>query len=302
MSQSTPQLDDTWDCHLHIFDPEQFPYKPGRTYTPTAATLESLLSTSPAKNFLVVQASVEDGPTAVLSHLRRARREHPDRTFRAEADLDPDGEYDDQTLRDMQDAGVRALRLHGEIGVSVADRTDHIRSLFEKFAKIARRAGGWYISAMCPLDVWVQLGPWLTTCPELDGISVIIEHNGRPDPTRDLAQYPEFERFLQLVENNPGKLFVKLCGINRLDIITPSPDGRMEKLPACVVAIAERVPDSIIWGSDWPHVRYEAGNASGKPVPGKTVDLRHELDLLRSAVSRETWTKMMVATPKRLFE
>ncbi|OJJ58396.1 hypothetical protein ASPSYDRAFT_46414 [Aspergillus sydowii CBS 593.65] len=58
-----------WDTHVHVLNPVQFPFKSSRTYTPELASLDQLISSSPATNFLVVQASVEDGPDAILHHL-----------------------------------------------------------------------------------------------------------------------------------------------------------------------------------------------------------------------------------------
>ena len=153
-----------WDTHVHVLNPVQFPFKSSRTYTPEVASLDQLISSSPATNFLLVQASVEDGPDAILHHLDLARRTYPDREFRAEIEVgDDDDDFDgddDQKLKDLHSRGVRALRLHGVVGIStsttVDDPTSYIQSRFKRLAKIAARTG-WYISAMCPLTTWLAL-------------------------------------------------------------------------------------------------------------------------------------------------
>src|SRR4051794_18228059 len=46
-SQTKPRFDippGACDCHVHIFDPEHFPYSPGRSYTPGTASVDDLLA------------------------------------------------------------------------------------------------------------------------------------------------------------------------------------------------------------------------------------------------------------------
>ncbi|KAJ5198175.1 uncharacterized protein N7498_007292 [Penicillium cinerascens] len=295
-------LSGSWDCHLHIFDPDTFPWKPNRTYTPAAAPLDALFKGSSASNYLIVQASVEGCWAGIIHHLQQARRQTSGRgLFRAEIEVDADEDLDEKTLQQLHEVGVRALRLHGEVGVpSGENRIQSAQTSFKRLGRIAKKTG-WFIAGTCPLGSWLELGPWLVTAEELDGVRIIIEHSGRLDPGRDVDDYPEFERFLQLLEDHPGKLFVKLCGINRLDSQERA-DGRMPALPATVVAIAQRVPDSVVWGSDWPHCRFNEGYPREQSVSGKKVDLLHELNLLQAALSPTLWKKLMCDNPKRMFE
>lgn len=296
-----------WDTHVHVLNPVQFPFKSSRTYTPEVASLDQLISSSPATNFLLVQASVEDGPDAILHHLDLARRTYPDREFRAEIEVgDDDDDFDgddDQKLKDLHSRGVRALRLHGVVGIStsttVDDPTSYIQSRFKRLAKIAARTG-WYISAMCPLTTWLALGDWLLSDPAMQGCKIVIEHNACFDAERSLDSYPEFDVLLDLLERGKGRLYVKLCGINRLH----KGDRLMAAIPPGVIAIACRVPDSVVWGSDWPHVQYELGDLCDRytPVAGRRVDLGCELGMLNEALPVDIRGKLMVDNPRMLFK
>ena len=68
LSMNTSQCDDEppvplrkWDTHVHLSDT--------RTYTPKPATPADLLTSSPGKSFLLVQASVENGTEALQAHI-----------------------------------------------------------------------------------------------------------------------------------------------------------------------------------------------------------------------------------------
>lgn len=290
-----------WDTHLHVLDPARFPFKSSRAYTPEAATLEQLLQSSPAKNFLFVQASVEDGVEAILHHLDRAHREYPDKVFRAEIEVGPNDNLDDSTLQELSARGVRAMRLHGVVGIVSDDTTALVKSQFERLANIAQKTG-WCISAMCPLQTWIELGPWLLSDTMMKHVRIIIEHNACLDPKRKLEEYPEFQNLVELLNQGQGRAYIKLCGINRLDEVE-RPDGKMSAIPPMVISIVERFPNSILWGSDWPHVKYRLGHSHGEgvPIPGKKVDINHELTMIKNAIPDECWRKMLVENPRRLF-
>lgn len=72
----------SWDCHVHVLDPDRFAYRSDRTYTPVPAKLESLITSSAFDCILIVQASVEDRPVPLLQHLREGRTAFPERTLR----------------------------------------------------------------------------------------------------------------------------------------------------------------------------------------------------------------------------
>jgi predicted TIM-barrel fold metal-dependent hydrolase len=286
----------TWDTHLHVLDPETFPYKADRTYTPAAAGLEDLMTSTLADCFLIVQASVENGMEATLQHLQKASKRYPDKVFRAEIEIPKGATFMDEEFKHMSDLGVRAVRLHGEIGMS-GDILDGVKGEFRRLASYTR-AAGWYISAMCPLNIWNDIGEWLVTSPEMQDVRIIVEHNGRIDPARDVANYPELDTLLDLLSRHQSKFAVKICGINRLESSSDTP-GRIAKIPAAVLAITQGVPDLVVWGSDWPHTDYKIHGTQF--APNKVVDLSNEVRLLTEALTPELCSKLFRDNAARLF-
>lgn len=289
-----------WDTHFHIMDTEKFPYGAHRTYTPAPATMEMLMQETPAQNFLLVQASVEDGEAGVLHHLERAKAEHPDKIFRAEIEVPRDRDFSTEDIKNMNGLGVRFVRLHGEIGNTGStsqEREEYIRSEALRLARVCKKAG-WGISSMSPLQAWIELIPWLMSTREFDGITFIVEHSARADPTRDVNDYPELDDLLKLAGQHKDRIYIKVCGINRREL--PSdPPGMMKALPQTDIKIANTLPDNVIWGSDWPHT-----NSSGpkeEMSPNKKVDLGNELYLLQQALKPDILEKLLVTNASRLL-
>merc|ERR1712000_291834 len=141
---------------------------------------------------------------------------------------------------------------------------------------------------MCPLNIWNDVGEWLVTSPEMQDITIIVEHNGRIDPTRDIASYPELDTLLDLLSRHQSKFAVKICGINRLESSSDTP-GRISRIPSAVLAIIQTVPDLVIWGSDWPHTDYKIHGTQF--AANKVVDLSNEVKLLTEALTPELCSK-----------
>ncbi|KAF2099078.1 hypothetical protein NA57DRAFT_76312 [Rhizodiscina lignyota] len=295
---SRPLPSGIWDCHFHIMDPDTFPYGAHRSYTPAGATMEMLRESTPAQNFLLVQASVEDGEAGILHHLERAKTEWPNSIWRAEIEVPKDRDFSKEDLEKMHELGVRVVRLHGEIGNTGSDPNQYIKEEFVRLAKVCRETG-WIISSMSPLTAWIEVIPWLVTDPQFMGIRFIIEHSARADPKRDVHDYPELDKFLQLALANKDRIYVKVCGINRREL--PSdPPGKMKALPQADIKIATTLPDNVIWGSDWPHT-----NSHGQPreewTPNKAVDLHNELNLLQQALPEDLLDRLLVGNAAKLF-
>ena len=236
----------TWDTHLHLLEPETFPYKSNRLYTPVGAGLSELMSSTVADRFLVVQASVEDGTGGILSHLQQAREQYPDKVFRAEIEIPPEQTYTDDELKHLNEIGVRAIRLHGVLGWDPQDVTQGIKHEFSRLATYAKRSG-WFLSSMCSLKTWNELSEWLATCPEVQAVKIIIEHSARIDPSRNGADYPELDSLLKFLAQYPNKFFVKICGLNRLESGSDIA-GKSSRVPSPIIAMIRALPNQVMWG------------------------------------------------------
>jgi predicted TIM-barrel fold metal-dependent hydrolase len=117
------------------------------------------------------------------------------------------------------------------------------------------------------------------------GLAVVVDHFGRPDPRLGIDD-PGF-RYL-LGSGPSGWIWVKLSGAYR-----NGGNGIGEHTAAAAAALLRAAlgPDRLIWGSDWPHTRFEA-------VASPTA-ARQCLDLwLPDPGDRQT---VLVETPARLF-
>ncbi|WKT51797.1 hypothetical protein QSH57_002311 [Fusarium oxysporum f. sp. vasinfectum] len=83
------------------------------------------------------------------------------------------------------------------------------------------------------------------------------------------------------------------------DIISSHPDLKDIPIIADHNAIANVAPDSILWGSDWPHCNAAVRGLT--PTPPLEVDTDQELRHLRDWLTEEQWERMLVSNPERIF-
>lgn len=280
----------SWDCHLHVFDPARFPLRPDRAYTPCPATIDDLIANTKCDGLLLVQASPEDGHDGLLAQLREATARYPSKHFRASIITeDVTGHHIREQSRESIDAmymmGVRSIRLQGSFG-SFGSQIDHLKTYLISLARSYPVQGrNWVISMQMPLSVWAKLA-------DVDfGTAVIVAEHGACATPRDLNS-PEFEAFLELLRT--GRFYVKISALYRR-----APDN-FRDMREIVRACANTAPDRILWGSDWPHV--DASRGGLEPTPNNP-DARwdEELETVRSWLSEEQYSRMLVTNPSRLF-
>ncbi|KAI9170712.1 4-sulfomuconolactone hydrolase [Paramyrothecium foliicola] len=283
-----------WDCHVHCFNPELHPFKDTRTYTPQAAPLSSLYEKAQTGNIMIVQATIEDGPSGLLNNLVQAGNRYPDKHFRGTILADPEPGRELSRLQNCQfdrfhNAGVRSIRIHGSYG----GNGNNLTWVLNEFRRAARlypvTKYGWSISAQLPLNMWAKLGDVLLHDDELAGIHIIADHNGSATP-QNLGE-PELETFVGLMI--AGKLSVKIGALHRR-----SP-GNVAMMEPVIKMFADKAPRAIVWGSDWPHVDTTAQGPI--PAPPLAVDSDGELQLLREWLSDSQWNKLMVENPSNLY-
>lgn len=96
------------------------------------------------------------------------------------------------------------------------------------------------------------------------------------------------------------RVLVKISGLYRSssEVMTNHDD-----LSDVVSELARRIPDRLIWASDWPHTGDGSNRAGGKNIANteafRSVDDAGILRNLRTWLgSDEAWQKMMVENPK----
>jgi predicted TIM-barrel fold metal-dependent hydrolase len=280
--------DKAWNVHVHCFDPEQFPYREARSYTPPSATLESLVDACLTKQVVLVQASVEDGHTSLLAHLKLCGTRYPLLRMRGiilatseVMDLNEAG------FEELHGLGVRGIRLHGLYGGSGNDARWVQQQLCKLANLYAVRKLKWSISAQLPLTTWISLKNFILETPTLQTAIIVAEHNGCVTPA-DIG--PDFDIFLELLKAN---VYVKIGALHRRS-------GDIACMEALVKRMADSAPDALVWGSDWPHVNTnQKGLSPNRNLEG--VDTAKELAHLRSWLSEHQWQKMLVTNPEHLY-
>lgn len=285
-------MSEAWDTHLHLFDPERFPFKAHRRYTPSSASVPSLLATTQASNFLIMQATVEDGCDGILSQIQELKHRRPRSKCFAAIIYDLEEDWTHQQLLSLHASGVRGLRYHITFaGQQIEDAYKNVHRLLRgRLASIARTYG-WVLSLSLPLAVWAKLASTITQS-NLNGLTIIAEHMGNLRLPFSEEDAHHFESFLDLLRKRT--IFVKLGALHRR-----LQGGAEDELRAAVRAIADAGPKQLLWGSDWPHVDANADPA--KPASPLPVDERAELEMLRQCLTDAVFEDMLVSTPNRLF-
>ncbi|CAI7627363.1 unnamed protein product [Penicillium manginii] len=259
------------------------------SYTPAPAPLESLVKDSIAKNIVLVQASVEDGHSALVNHLGRIRSEYPDLLARGIISLDEElNMLPKEELDTLHDLGIRYCRIHGSVGGSSTD-TASLQSQIKRFAcSYAARTLGWGISAQLPFATWLSLRSFLCENPEVLSIPIIIDHVGCSSPG-DIED-PGFDDFITLLQRDG--VHIKISSLYRRD-------KSILNMQPIIRRLAANVPSALLWGSDWPHV--DSSYQGEFPPPVSEVDARKELLAVIGWLSAEQISAMLVDNAKRVF-
>jgi len=232
-----------WDAHAHVIgDPREYPFAPGRSYTPPSAPLDDYLAMLDrhdiARGVLVQPSVYGHDHRCLLDALERAGGR-----LRGIAVPWPDATTRD--LEAMHERGVRGVRcnLINPGGLSpVVVATWHS----------VLRAMGWHVELHVPVD---RTAHWIGVIESFD-IPVVVDHMGRPSPGAVDPASPELSPLIRLVRE--GRCFVKLSAPYRLSRRRAPRDGREARPWSDVTPLARALLDAnasaCLWGTDWPHV------------------------------------------------
>ena len=265
------------DTHAHVIDPVRFPYAADAAYRPHGqeigplerylAVLDShgvshAIVVQPTSGYLFDNRCVLDAVARSAGRLRAVIRVPPARARAHESLLDAPGVV-----------GVR-LDLVGD-GVDVVDAADM------PWLQAAMRERGLQLQIQCEGD---QLTRALAVVAAA-GSPVVVDHCGRPVPSRGLAQ----AGFAALLALGRDGHVVKLTGPFRFSE-QEAPFGDCD--PFVAALLDAFTPDRCLWGSDWPYLR----------IAGR-LDYGPELDLLaRWVPDAGDRRRILVETPARLFD
>lgn len=229
------------DCHAHVFSREGAPILGSRYRPEYAATPEMWRSLWPQAN---VGRGVLVQPSFFGTHneeMLAALARDPER-LRGVAVVDP--WWNDMALARLATGGVRAIRLN------LVGFTDYSRYGAEEWLQLYRRLG----SHGLHLEIFVDRGrlPDIAKCIESVEVTTIFDHFGNPGEKPEAID-ATFAAVARLARTRP--VGCKFSGLYRMGAVEP----RVMVLRWCEAAGHER----LLWGSDWPWTRHEAGREYG---------------------------------------
>lgn len=276
------------DCHMHVLGPfGRYPLAAERAYTVAEAPLalhERMKRDVGLERTVLVQASghgFDNGAMlAALSGLGARGR--------GVAVIPAD--FPKKDLEAMHLAGVRGVRLNL---VTLASR--HPGDRGEIIAAYERMLAplGWHLQIFAGAATLAGLEPIIARC----GVNVVLDHMGLPDAAAGTGD-AGFQAVLRLAASK--HVWVKLAGADR---ITRS-SGRLREAIPFMRALAERAPERLVWGSDWPHIGFHSGKGvkDGEVLPYRTLDAGELLDILIEAIPEpELRYAILAANPARLY-
>ena len=264
------------DAHCHVFGPgAAFPYAAQRKYTPCDASKEQLFALRDHLGFtrnVIVQASCHGTDNrALLDALDAANGR-----ARGVAAVRPD--IDDQALQALARRGVKALRFNFVKRLVAPPPRAPLAALAHRLARYGLHIVIYFEAADLP-----ELSDFIRRLP----VTVVVDHMGRPDLTRD-PEGPEFAAFQRLLDDNPH-VWTKVTCAERLSVCGPP---HYEDFTPFARRLVRAYPERVLWGTDWPHPNMH----SHMPDDAWLVDL-----IPRIATDARARRLLLVDNPLRLY-
>ncbi|MFK4135870.1 amidohydrolase family protein [Pseudomonas luteola] len=260
------------DTHAHIFS-RDLPLTENRRYSPDYdALVESYLAhlehCGLSHGVLVQPSFLGTNNNFMVGALRV----YPER-LRGTAVVN--SEVSDAELNELEKAGVVGVRLN-LVGLPLEDYSQPRWQTF--FKKMADR--NWSVEIQRAMEDLCLIVPTLLDA----GVNVVIDHFGLPAGCID-PETPEHQAFLSLLPDSA--IWVKLSATYRSKASLEQATQMVD-----ILRNAYGHSDQLLWGSDWPHTRFEDQTDYDAQFSIMT-------SLLPDALERR---KVLVDNPARLFK
>ncbi len=267
------------DCHAHICGPvSRFAYAEDRIYTPPDALVPdyvNLLNVIGCRRSVLVQPSVYGTDnTVLLGALDELRKRGID--CRGVAVVDP--AISDKALERMHSAGVRGVRFNL---VDVGD--PQVRLPLAEMRRLCTRIAPlqWHAELLVHVDDYPDFDTLFGDWP----VDIVTGHMGYSHVGHGV-EAAGFQAMLRLAA--AGRCWIKLTGPYRIS----SHDLPYPEASLFARTLAERVPDRLLWGTDWPHVMV------AKPMPNDADLFNLLIDWMSDEGQR---SQVLVANPAALY-
>ena len=234
------------DAHFHVFGPaEKYPYGTDIRYKPPHEPVERYLKLARRlglARYVFVQPSAYGFDNACMLD---AMRQLDQAVRRGIIDLD-ETRTSDRELSGLDALGVRGIRVNiSPVRKPEAGLAASMRPRILRLAEICAELG-WHLDFLTPGWLVSELMPTLYDLP----VEFSVAHMGL-FPASDGPKQSGFQSFLDLADDGSKRCWVKLTGIYRFSTATDFADVK-----PMAQALIERVPDQLIWGSDFPHLSF----------------------------------------------
>ena len=230
------------DCHVHVFDPDRFPYAPDTWYRPaggetgTAIQLGHVLDAHGVSHALIVGPNSGYGldNRCLLDALAQGKGR-----YKGVAVVRNDASRAE--LQDLQAAGVVGVAMN--VALLGVDFYRDTGPLLQRLRDL-----GLWAQVQVQADELVALKPMLQD----SGAKLLFDHCGRPDPKAGVGQ-AGFEALLSLAET--GRACVKLSSLVKCSSL---PYPYQDAWPFVQALLQAYTPQHLVWASDWPFLRAPA--------------------------------------------
>jgi predicted TIM-barrel fold metal-dependent hydrolase len=237
------------DCHLHVIDPDRFPFLPGVGYTPrpdetaTRDALGAVLDAYGVTYALLVQPSCYGFDNSAMLDAIGAAAPGRFKAIAVISGRESEGEL--QALAERGVVGVRFNLVNYDRGALLGA---------EAFRLLERLKGlGWFAQIYADDAAWCDIAPVLRRA----GVQILIDHLG----IQSLAAGPGAPGFQAVLDFGRSRTaVVKLSAAFR---IASRPDRYAELDEHVEALLAAFGTERCVWGSDWPFlatgggIRYE---------------------------------------------
>ena len=281
---SPPPPPGSCDCQYHIFhdDVVKYPPKPNAYYQPlkgcSNGEARGMLAAMGFSRGVIVHPMPYDTDHSLLIDTLEGLTPEERRNTRATAIIKDN--VTDATLERLNQLGVRGARFN--IGRKYAETTS--LATVRRSMDLAREIG-WHAKLHINGDDVLDFADFLL---EIKNLTLVIDHMGHLHFSAGLKQ-PPFLWMLDRLKHDEN--WWMLCSNGNRDSVHSS--GFDDAVPFGNAFIAA-APDRMVWGSDWPHVRWTKNrmmnDAEAVELLYRYVD--YDTDLIR---------KTLVDNPARLY-
>ena len=224
------------DCHFHVFTaPDKFPMVPTRGYEPPVLAItdyQRLFAPLGVTRMVLVQPSCYGADNRYMLDELKSLGTQGRAVVAVASDVTT------EELAAMHKAGARGIRVN-----AVGGSTLSLAQLADIAPKL--HALGLHVQTFMPLG---QL-PSVEQALLATGLPIVLDHFGSVDSRLGLEQ-PTMKALGRMLAT--GRVWVKLSAAFR---ITQSSAPYQDLVPYAQALMNLR-PDRMVWGSDWPYIRF----------------------------------------------